>query len=830
MTARWHLGPIVDWEFWRVVVFSPEILVFLFFMITDPKTIPSGRVGRRVYAFSVAILAVLLIAPFTTEFRSKVAVLGALTIACAAWPLLQLAADRVRERRPRVHLAFRRRPVLAGLGLTVSIGLAALIALAGAPARFQPSQANAAIRDPETLPAITIGVSDGVAGDLDSTTSRRIAQDLIDDLAVSGTSLWERDTDLAGTGATGKWLAGLLRRIGSSSNTPVDLVEYNLATLGLRLEAGKKQGPPSVIADLTGEARISRFRGATPRVFDRGDLQPFEQTLELTEREGRWVIVRSRAASPASLGMDDVPQVTQSGDAGVRLIDVAQRVGLKFQQGVFRFGVYGDPPAMMGGGVCWLDYDGDGWLDLYVVNSYADLDIPGWQERGGMPRNALFHNVNGRFVDVSDGSGADLEMRGNGCVAADLDGDGRTDLYVTSVGTDALLWNKGGGHFSEGAESAGISGFGWHSGATVGDVDGDGRPDLFIAGYTDMNAPIAGSTAGFPTDHRAVADRLYLNRGKGADGRTTFREVAQDVGIEPTLDHGLGAVFTDANADGRLDLYVANDEDPNRLYLNLPTGDGPGFHLVDRAAEGGVADPNAGMGIASTDFSGDGRADLVVTNARGQLHAVYRAGSKAGSFEDAQPDFAQAFDTRLTGWGVSWVDLDLDGKLELVIANGGIPVVNLRQDAQRIQVIAETKDAGRYVDATNAYGLRPGPVVNGRGLAQADFDNDGDPDLAVGSIGGKLALLQTTGPHGHWLGIAPSPLEAGTTVTVTLDDGRELVREVHLGSSYLSSEDPRVIVGLGTVTRVAKVVVRFPDGTERRLDNVPADAVVKVEK
>ena len=488
---------------------------------------------------------------------------------------------------------------------------------------------------------------------------------------------------------------------------------------------------------------------------------------------------------------------------------------------------------MMGGGVCWFDYDNDGWLDLYVVNSYADLDIPKWEESSGMPRNALFHNENGRFVDVSKGSGADIQLRGNGCVAADLDGDGQTDLYVTSVGPDALLWNEGDGHFADGTEEAGITGFAWHAGAAVGDVNGDDRPDLFITGYTDANAPIPSSADGFPSNHQAVADRLYLNLGSSGGERPTFREVAKLAGIEPQLDHGLGASFTDVNGDGRLDLHVANDEDPNRLYLNLPAQNELGFRLVDRAPAGGVADPNAGMGIATTDFNADGRFDLVVTNARRQLHAIFRADGTTGrvpEFDDARPEFAQALDTRLTGWGVSWVDLDLDGKLELVVANGGIPVLNLRRDAQRIQVIGPSNNKDTYLDVSSSFGLRPGPLVNGRGLAQGDFDNDGDPDIAVSSIGGKLVLLRTDGAHGHWLGVAPKPLEAGTVVTFELENGQKVVREVQLGSSYLSSEDPRVIVGLGDATTVSKVTVRFPGGVERTLDDVDADSVVTVEK
>ena len=211
---------------------------------------------------------------------------------------------------------------------------------------------------------------------------------------------------------------------------------------------------------------------------------------------------------------------------------MAADVGLDFRHGAFRFGMSFDSTAMMGGGLCWLDYDRDGWLDLFVVNSYAQADASAWEARGGLPRSALYRNVRGRFEDVSAAAGADLPLRGNGCVAADFDLDGNTDLYVTTAGYnvatdgyDALLWNDGDGSFTEGAQAAGINAMGWHAGAAVGDVDGDGLPDLFVSGYTDPNWPIPASAAGFPTNHHAERDLLYLNQGRGENGRPTFREV-----------------------------------------------------------------------------------------------------------------------------------------------------------------------------------------------------------------------------------------------------------------------------------------------------------------
>jgi hypothetical protein len=516
----------------------------------------------------------------------------------------------------------------------------------------------------------------------------------------------------------------------------------------------------------------------------------------------------------------------------LRLVNVAPKLGLDFQQGAFRYSMAYDTQAMMGGGVCWLDYNNDGRLDLFAVNSYADVDMPEWEAHGGLPQSALFENVGGKFVNVSNASHAGIRVKGTGCVAADLNGDGYTDLIVTTATGVVVLWNNGNGTFTQNAHALGIDApYGWYSGAAVADVNGDGRPDIFIAGYTNMDDPVTNSIAGFPTNYEGVRDLLFLNEGNGPNGRPRFKEVGVAAGLESShFRHGLGAIFTDVNGDGRPDLYVANDEDPNDLYINEPGGP-LGFHFVNEGKAYGVDDHNAGMGVAEGDFNGDGRPDLFITNSRGQAHAVYQSKILKNGKTAYVPEmtkFATALDRKATvGWGDSWVDFANTGKPDLIIANGAIPVTNLKKDTEPIQVLQDFGGA-RFTNASGIVDQKGLPKIIGRGLAAADFDNNGRMAVAINTIGGPLVLLEDTGPVGHWLEVSLKGFQAGAVLTATLPNGQSIVQELHAGSSYLSSEDPRAHFGLGNATKVKMLTIRWPDGTVTHRADITANQIVAI--
>jgi cytochrome c peroxidase len=483
---------------------------------------------------------------------------------------------------------------------------------------------------------------------------------------------------------------------------------------------------------------------------------------------------------------------------GWGFVDATDDVGLNFEYGSFATATFNDPAAMMGGGLCWIDYDNDGWLDLYITNSHAEEEIAYWAEQGGLPENGLFKNENGRFSDVSQSTQTNLAGRFTGCVTADFNMDGWYDLFVTADGPNALLWNNGDGTFTEGAAAAGLDTPEWNSRAIVADLNLDGWPDMFVGSFIDLEYEIPRPTGAFPGDYYGLPDYLYLNNGDG-----TFRDVAQTAGL--TLnERALGAIFSDVDMDGDLDLYIANDGQANRLYVYESMSDDPeniGFRYLEMTQEAEVGDTGSGMGVNAADYDGDGLMDLFVTNWEAELNAIYRNEmAEEGRLNFRYSTYRigmRGLGNDMTGWGTMFADFDHDSDPDLLTVNGRVPVTNWDTDPELVRLygnrLAEGHP-GEFREWTQLVGLPEVGTLIARGAAAADFDNDGDLDVAINRIGGTAVILRNDGgsENGNWLEIGFDGFYPGTMVTVTLPDGTQLIREWYAGSSYHSSEDPRL--------------------------------------
>lgn len=546
------------------------------------------------------------------------------------------------------------------------------------------------------------------------------------------------------------------------------------------------------------------------------------------------IAVAPTEAPQMTIATTETEDITVPNDWHFR--DVAQAVGLDFQHGAFATGLFDDPAAMMGAGLCWIDYDNDGWLDLYVVNSHAEDELTYWGD--DLPRNALFRNVEGTFADVSESTQTDLALRGNGCIAADLNNDGWTDLFITADAPNQLLWNNGDGTFSEGADQAGLAAPEWNSAAAVADLNGDGWLDIFVGSYIDLDYKVPRPIGAFPQDYYGLPDRLYISNGADEAGKVTFREVSREVGLFRD-ERALGAIFTDADLDGDLDLYIANDGQANRLYENEPLANDPlgiGFRFLDTHETADVGDTGSGMGVASADWNSDGQFDLLVTNWEAELNAIYRNQSREAGlinfFYSTYRIGMRGLGNNLTGWGTTMADFDHDTDVDIMIVNGRVPITNMETDPEPVHLYGNRTVEGhdaQFLPWTNRVRLNEVGNLMARGSAVADFDNDGDLDMAVNSIAGDLVLLENTDVAGNWLLLDFETPQPGITATLTLPNGRELVRELHVGSSYLASEDPRMHFGLGDHEMVQSLEIIYPSGEKIILSDIRANQRLAIE-
>lgn len=489
-------------------------------------------------------------------------------------------------------------------------------------------------------------------------------------------------------------------------------------------------------------------------------------------------------------------------------------------------------PEQMGGGVGLLDYDGDGLLDVYLVQGGSlTNDVP--SKRTG---DRLFRNLGqGRFEDVTARAGLDRFPRGygHGVAVGDFDNDGRPDLFVSGWHTYGLYRNRGDGGFEDVTEKAGLGGdHGWATSAVFADFDGDGDLDLYVCHYAAWD-PVKSPPCPHPRQEGkyiycgprsfdSLPDRIYRND----DGR--FIDVTDEAGIVDREGRGLAVLAADLDDDGLVDIYVANDLTANLFYKNLG-----GFRFREMGAEAGLASNAeggflAGMGIACGDVDGDGRPDLAVTNFYGQMTTFYQ-NIGTDQFIDRTIEIGLGQPSRyMLGFGISFLDVNNDGRLDLVTANGHVndlrPHVPYAMPAQ----LFLGDETGRLHDFTAQAGAPFTVPRIARGLATGDLDNDGKIDLLLVNMSEPAAYFHNHGPTGHYLtlgleGTRSNRDAIGARVTLHVG-GRSHAAQRFGGGSFLSSSDPRLHFGLGKATRVESVEVRWPSGRVDRFKDLAADA------
>lgn len=518
----------------------------------------------------------------------------------------------------------------------------------------------------------------------------------------------------------------------------------------------------------------------------------------------------------------------QQSNPGFRLVDVTSQSGIHFSH---NSGAHGGKflPETMGSGCAFLDYDGDGWQDVLLIN---DMDWPGHRRTRTTMR--LYHNNrNGTFTDVTSRAGLDIEMYGMGVAVADYNNDGFPDIFITCVGQNRLFKNTGRGTFIDVTRESGLAGReGFSTSALWFDFDRDGFLDLFVCNYVkwspaqDVFCSLDGKHKSYctPEAYRGETCWLFRNRGNG-----TFEDATATSGIFDTSSKSLGVAMLDYDEDGWPDLIVANDTQPNKLYRNQRNGT-----FKDVAVEAGVAFSNdgkarAGMGVAVGDFNRSGRPGIAITNFDDEMVGLYRPLGK-GLYEDVAVQSGVGLPSKNTlGFGCVFADMNLDGALDLVVANGHIDetVRNIRGNvgyAQPPQLFLND-GAGKFRDVASEVGdAFPRPKV-GRGLCYGDFDRDGDLDLLMTTNNGPAYLFRndqlsrSRAIRFHLTGVKSNRDAIGARVQIFHGESSQS-RLVKSGSSYLSQSELPVTFGVGQRDRVDRAVLTWPSGRTEEYKNL----------
>jgi hypothetical protein len=519
--------------------------------------------------------------------------------------------------------------------------------------------------------------------------------------------------------------------------------------------------------------------------------------------------------------------------------DATEKVGLHFKHDPGPITADYFMPQIIGSGCAFLDFDGDGRLDIYLIHNGGPHGA----------RNQLFHQErDGTFRDVSAGSGLDVAGYGMGVAIADVNNDGRPDVLLTEYGATRLFLNQGRGRFVEVTRAAGLDNALWATSAAFFDFDRDGWLDLIVVNYLDYDPSVRCATDGGKPDmcgpwkFPGTVVRLYRNCGATWEAPgVRFEDVTVKAGLDAVKAKGLGVLCADFNGDGWPDIFVANDMIANHLWINQHDGTFKEEALGRGVAYTGSSAPAGNMGTAWADVDGNGLPDLFVTHIDQETHTFWFQETR-GFFQDRTGRTGLTTARRSTGFGTALLDVDGDGWPDLALVNGGVtrnlgarlsdPF--LTQYAQRNQLFANT-GRGKFRDISASNPALCGFPCVGRGLAVGDFNNDGAPDLLITEVGGKARLLRNVAAaRGHWLTVrAVLPQHKrdayGAEVTVRAG-GKAYERLLNPGYSYCSSNDPRCHFGLGRSARYEAIDILWPDGKAETFPGGPADRPVELRQ
>jgi hypothetical protein len=515
-------------------------------------------------------------------------------------------------------------------------------------------------------------------------------------------------------------------------------------------------------------------------------------------------------------------------------VEITDEVGLDFYFDRARDRDYFMPDSL-NAGCAFLDFDNDDDLDIYIVNAYQ---LAGELSRPEGANRLYRQEDDGTFTDVTEASGTGDPSYGMGVAVGDIDNDGHVDLYVTNYGPDVLYHNNGDGTFTDTTRHAGLGDSRWGASAGFLDYDGDGFLDLFVTNYLEYDIDRRTfDSAGRPEYPGpqccpGVADILYRNNGDG-----TFTDVSESSGVGAAIGRGLGVGFFDLDDDGRLDIYVANDRESNRAWIQNDDGT-----FTDQGALMGIAvniygGAEASMGVAIGDLNGDQEIDLFLTHLFQETNTLY-IGQGQGRYGDATlgSGLGQA-SVNFTGFGTALMDYDLDGDLDLLVVNGRVLRSALRPGVELNEHWAaygeenqlyENDGSGHFAAAPEACGRLCAEVEVSRGLAVGDVDNDGDLDVLTTTGDGRARLYRNTGPgDAHWVAVrtllTPGGRDAHGATVYLETQGRTLRRDVSPALSYLSSADMRIYFGLADTDTIDGIRIRWPDGEVENFHDLEID-------